>query len=70
MLFTPDARSPTGTPVLGWHDLAYTVQGSGAASATKEVLSDLTGYARAGKVLGVMGPSGAGKARHCADASL
>ncbi|GAQ83218.1 ATP-binding cassette (ABC) superfamily protein [Klebsormidium nitens] len=48
-----------GEPVVGWCDLGFAVMTPGWKE--KQVLTSLTGFARAGKVLGVLGPSGSGK---------
>lgn len=44
---------------LTWKDLWVTVSGSNNES--KSILQGLTGYAKPGQVLAIMGPSGSGK---------
>ncbi|KAI3770163.1 hypothetical protein L6452_01286 [Arctium lappa] len=51
---------PTNGVSLTWNDLSVTVA-DGKSGGSRSILQGVTGYARPGEILAIMGPSGSGK---------
>ena len=49
---------PQKTYILEWHDLKYSIS---SKTSTAEIIKGVTGYAKSGEILAIMGSSGSGK---------
>ncbi|CAL4994678.1 unnamed protein product [Urochloa decumbens] len=60
-LASPTSVGADAAVFLTWEDVRVTVAGGGSGSPPVEILGGVSGYARPGEVLAIMGASGSGK---------